>query len=201
MSTITLKPLKQVSKLEVPEQTRLLRVIHKGDGKESRGAFVPLLSETTIQSLLLKPEGLEWFRNKVEAVQEQIVRKLNCTTFDSEQIQFDGILAFITAENVSTRFSKEAIETWFQADMIGFLQAALKEKGITEEDKLKQITNSFMASFCLLAGRNPSMPEAIKDQLVKCLALLPDEYVNTVAERIAEKLSTVQEATVLIDAL
>lgn len=196
-----LKSLKQVSKQEVPEGMRLLRVIHKGKEKESQGCFVPVVSDAMTQALLVKQEGLEWIKHQLQGVQEQIVRALGRDTFSSDQIGHDAILAYLTAENVRERFSKESIAEWFKSDMASHLVTALHAKGITDDAKLAQILGSFLASFQLLAGRDPSMPEAIKDQLIKALNLLPEGYENPTAEKIAEKLNAVKEASAIIDAL
>lgn len=191
---------------EKDSQNRVLRVIVKGgekQGKESKGAIVPRLTDGYLQTILNNPAGFDAFRNLIEGVQEKLARQVydaGRETLTQEDIGVDAIIGYLTAENAVARFSKEAIAGWFAADMAAPLAAALSAKGM-QEVAIEKISGVFLAAFQSLAGRNVSMSDDIKAQLEKCLALLPEGYENPVAERIAEKLAEVRSASNMLDAL
>jgi hypothetical protein len=60
-----------------------------------------------------------------------------------------------------------------------------------------------MSQFQSLAGRSVSMEGKVKDQLVKCLALLPEDYedLSGVAEKVAAKINDAGQAENVLDAL
>lgn len=210
-TTIKFEELKTVAKLEARAGNRLCRIINKGAGNVSVGAIVPAMPDNEIDELITVPAVRTAIREMLEGVQDKIVRKLLTENTTSKEIPndiFAGITAstlitdYLQAENESKiRLSKEAIEQWFIADIAPLLVAALKAKGITQEKQLIDTCMAFKNSFAVLAGKQVSMSEQIKGQLEKALLLLPEGYENHVAELVASKLLTVQEARVEIAAL
>jgi hypothetical protein len=69
------------------------------------------------------------------------------------------------------------------------------------EDKVRKLAENYLTSFQLLAGRNPTMPNAIKAGLIRALEFLPEDHDSVTANEIATRLATVTEASEMLAAL
>jgi hypothetical protein len=187
---------------------RVLRVIIKNGekvGKESMGAIVPRIGDGVLAAFFNQDAGKEYLRNALEGVQEKIARKIvdgGAAVLDMDAIGYDAMLAFITAENETVRFSTKTIEQWFKDDMQPLLYAALLAKGFSPEMCDKSCMG-FLAKFQILAARkeNRVMTMQEKAQLVKCLDLLPMDYEHPVVIEILSRLDTTIEPAAIADAL
>lgn len=208
--SIQIQNLKKLSATELPEGYRVARIIAKG-GKigaretESLGAAVRTISSNTLQLLLATEQGAEYFRQAVEAVQDSILRKrAEAGAFEifETELDYDAIIAAITVSVESSRFGKDAVTNWFNADMKPVIVARLEEKmpGIAA-DRAEKLALGYLNSFLILAGRNPSMSNEVKAQLVRAMELLPEGYDSAVCNTIAEKLAAVTEASTVLEAL
>lgn len=206
--TYIIENLKTASKKELGATERLCRVIAKS-GKvenrviESQGVILNKLSVNSISVIANNEAGAEFLLNAVYGVQDGIVRKLvaagKMSVFD-EQIGIDAILAAMAESNEVSRFSTKSIAAWFESDMKPVLSAALQAKGFNGAAMDKMLSN-YLASFQVLAGRNPSMDTTIKAGLIRALELLPEGYESVTCNTIAEKLATVQQASAILAAL
>lgn len=204
--------LKTISKKETPVGNRLARIIFKkdrktGEEKDSKGLWVPGISENYLANISNDTRGSEYLRGCIAAVQDALIRKLieaGKLTISSDEIDTEELLAAMAAinESSSDRFSKESIATWFNEHMLTPLQAAIcaKMEGISDS-KLKQLTDNYLASFQILAGRNPSMNNAVKAGLIRAMEFLPEDHESTTAMEIARRLAEVQEASEMLAAL
>ncbi len=205
---IQITTLKAAQKIELGDNTRLVRIIAKkgmigNRTMESQGCILGSLSANALQLIMANDAGKEYLLNAVYSVQDGIVRKLvengKMAIFE-EQISIDAILNAMQSENESGRFSGKTIEQWFNDVMTPVLTVALNEKGYSAQcDKLLK---SYKESFMILAQRNPSMSQSIKAGLIRALELLPDdaqEYAVTL--EIARRLADVQEASAMLAAL
>jgi hypothetical protein len=150
---------------------------------------------------LLKPEVV---RELVEAAEDKYLLGLirASGSIPSGKQSREAFEEWFLASQISSRLSKEAIEAWFTADIWPVLSAALRDKGFSS-DKIEPISKAYMGQFMSLAGRSVSMEQKVKDQLVKCLALLPEDYedLSGVAEKVAAKLNEAAPAENVLDAL
>lgn len=205
--TIKFDELKTVAKLDVPVEHRLCRIINKGAGNISLGALVPVIGTESIDYLIGNASVRLAIISMLEGIQDKLARQYVMEGGNKEMLICDfadinKIIMFLEAENESKiRLSKEAIESWFMADIAPLLVAALKAKGITQQKQLEDTCNAFKNSFAVLAGKQVSMSEQIKGQLEKAMLLLPEGYENHVAELVASKLLAVTEAKVELNAL
>lgn len=204
--------LKAISKKEVPEGFRLARVIYKTDKKtgiekESKGLHVAAISNNLLQVCCNDEAGSEFLKSAIAGVQDAVIRRLvdagKLSIFEGE-IDYSEILREMKLANESSgaRFSKETIAAWFAEYLLEPLQLQIKAKmqGISDS-KLKQLTDNYLASFQILAGRNPSMKDEVKASLIRAMEFLPEDHDSAVALTLAEKLAAVSEASIELLAL
>ncbi len=208
--THQIESLKKLSKIELGTGDRLCRIIAKG-GKigaktmESQAAIVPVVAVSILNSLVNDPVGREYLCNAVADVQDSIIRSLvekgKLAIFE-EQIGLSAIIDAMKATNESQRFSKESIKAWFDAHMVIPLTDAIVAKyaGI-DNAKVNKMLAQYLDSFQVLAGRNPSMPAAIKNGLIRALEFLPDDHDTATATEIVTRLQNVQEPTAMLGML
>lgn len=208
--SIKFTALKEVSRLTAPAGFRLSRVINKGTGSTSYGAFIPSLSVDEIDTLITNDSVKVAIQGMLESIQDKIIRVSLSASEDKEVLASDispeMIIAFIKTEqeaaSESFRLSGEKIAAWFSTELSALLAAAIRAKTPTISDKLLAETlESFSKHFQILARKEVSMKEPVKKQLEKALALLPDDHSNTVTEAISKKLADASEASVDLNAL
>ena len=202
--------LKVISRKEVPATMRLSRIIFKKDRKtgvekDSKGLFVSDLTNNMMQLIATDERGVEFLKGKIAEVQDSIIRKLidaGKLVINSDEIDYEKILSAMAQSNESVRFSKESIAVWFNEYLLDPLSAAIQEKmaGISA-DKLNKLLANYLESFQLLAGRTPSMSNAIKLGLIRAMEFLPEDHDSVTAQEIARRLAEVQEATAMLAAL
>lgn len=193
--------LKNAVKQEPETGFRLCRVIAKkgkvGDRMmESQGCILPATRLNTLQVLLADTVGKDWLCGKVDEVVDSLVRKAveqgKHNIFD-DQISVGAILAAMAVQESATRFSKESIGAWFDADIAPLLREAILQKvtGISE-DKLDHLIKGYREDFQTLAAREVFMAPEMKAKLQKALNLLPDDYeseYSLTAEKVFEKFA------------
>ena len=209
-SFYNVESLKVIAKKDVPASNRLARIIFKKDRKtgvekDSKGLWVPAITDNLVQVVASHETGAEYLRNVIAGVQDGIIRKLienGKLTISSDEIDVDHIIAAMAAANETERFSKESIKLWFVEHMLLALTAAIRNKmtGISDS-KLTQLLANYLDSFQVLAGRNPSMNNDVKAGLIRAMEFLPEDHDSATAQEIARRLAEVQEATAMLAAL
>lgn len=208
--TYQIESLKVVAKKELGEGQRLVRIIAKGgkvEGKEieSQGTIIPVLSRNTLEVIMGREQGFEFIRNAVQGVQDSLIRKMVANgklAFYDGAIDYESILVAMSEVNESVRFSKDSIAKWFVESLKDILVDAITAKmpGIADS-QLNQLVANYLASFQILAGRNPSMDDKIKAGLIRAMELLPEDHDSATGNEIATRLATVQNASVQLLAL
>lgn len=209
---IKFTPLKEVSKQDAPAGHRLARVINKGSGSTSYGAFIPAIASADLDNLMDQEVVKVEINKLLESIQDKIIRGIlmnpeNASKeLNTADISAEMIIAFIKAEqeaaSESFRLSGEKIANWFSSELATLLAAAIKANKPAINDKLLAETlESFSKHFQTLARKEVSMKESVKKQLEKALALLPDDHSNVITEAISKKLADATEASIELDAL
>jgi len=198
------------------EGKRLLKLVFRnksGDAEKQRESLyceAPAFSEAELSDLLAFPAVREWARTKLEDFQKDLFRSAWEKAGEPGSYGFDfGVGTLVDAikeENSRERtrtvkFSAKVVGAWFAEDMEGPLLAALQEKGITAADKLAEITAVYEATFKKLTARVPSVNTAQREQLVKCLMLLPEDYSSEVVDTLAAKITAAEKAEQQIENL
>ena len=209
-SFYNVESLKTIAKKEVPAANRLARIIFKKDRKtgvekDSKGLWVPAITDNMVQVVASHETGAEYLRNVIAGVQDALIRKLienGKLVVSRDEIDVDRIIAAMAAVNETERFSKESIKLWFVEHMTPALTAAIRNKmtGISDS-KLNQLLANYLDSFQVLAGRNPSMNNDVKAGLIRAMEFLPEDHDAVTAQEIARRLAEVQEATAMLAAL
>lgn len=209
--TYQIESLKKLAKLELGAGDRLVRVIAKKGtiGKkaiESQGCIIPTVSIGMLNTLLNDPVGKEYLQGCIASVQDALVRKAvengKMAIFD-DTIGIGAMLDAMRATNESVRFSKESIKVWFDEFMKDALATAIRNKfSNAAEDKIESMVSNYLASFQILAQRNPSMSKEVKAGLIRAMEIaLPEDHDSVTGEEIATRLSAVQEASVMLEML
>jgi hypothetical protein len=210
--SIQIVSLKSVAKKEAQPGNRFARVIAK-KGKigsktmESQAAEVPVVSIGILNALVANDVGREWLADKVQSVQDGIIRSLveaGKMAFFPEQIGLDAILKAMQAD-AAGRFSKESVAEWFAEYLESPVRAALLEKfgAGTASSQIDKMVTAYVGAFQILANRveNRTMPAAQKASLIRVLAMLPDDHESAIGEEIAVRIETVTEASAMATAL
>lgn len=205
-----IESLKTISKKEVPAGNRLARIIFKKDRKtgiekDSKGLWVAEISSSLLTLISNDSRGAEFLKGKIAEVQDSLIRKLveaGKIVINSDEIDYEKILAAMSATNESVRFSKESIAAWFAEYLRESLSDAIKNKmaGISDS-QLNKLLENYLESFQILAQRQPSMSNEIKTGLIRAMEFLPEDHDSVIACTIASKLSEVQEASVTLAVL
>jgi hypothetical protein len=208
--TYQIENLKKLSKIELGTGDRLVRVIAKKGmiGKkrmESQGVIIPAVSVSMLNALVNSEVGREYLCGAVAGVQDALVRRAveaGKMALFAEQFDLDAIEAAMRAANESGRFSKESIKVWFDEYLRDPLAAAIRAKmGAIADDKVEKLCGNYLASFQLLAGRDPTMSNAVKAGLIRALEFLPEDHDTVTGNEVATRLATVQEASEVLAAL
>jgi hypothetical protein len=183
--------------------------VSRTDGKKGKSGLcilVPAVSESVLDCVMRDVIGRAFIVDCIDSIRSKVASSLNKSgkLILSDSIGITGILAAMKAETESTRFTKEGIAAWFAEYLDPLIGAKLSARmpGIAA-DKLDKLVQGYCEQLQVLANRpdNRCMPNAIKEQLIKALALLPDDHDSMVCEEIAARLDTIQEASVVLGAL
>lgn len=182
--------------------------ISRNDGKKGKSGLVcvmPMVSESVFNVFVNNEIGKAFIVDAVERLRSKIASKLYAggLVIDDTRIGIEGLLALAKLETESQRMTKESIGVWFDVALMDLVKGAIAAKmpqGIAA-DKLAVLAEGYKAKFQTLAGREVSMPNAVRDQLLRVLALLPDGYEHPICEKVAVALAEVQEASETLAAL
>jgi hypothetical protein len=169
----------------------------KGSGEKSRYVIVQSHSANWISLV-----SAEVIRDLVESAEDRMlleVVKKGGYLGASHQTR-EAFEAWYLDSQVSSRLSKDSIGAWFDADMVKPLMDVLIGKGFSIE-KAADVCGVYKKKFMELAGIKVSMDDKLREQLGKCLALLPDGYEHIIAEKVADRLSAAAPAAEILDAL
>jgi len=202
--------LKNVAKQDIPADARICRIVAKGKNKklaESMAVVVSCVGNNVAQSLMLNEVGAEWMRGKIEELQDGMIRKQvegGADRIQYESINIDAMLAAMKADNAATRFSKESIAAWFDADLREVLGCKILEKMTGLDQKtLDKMLDNYKSLFQVCAEReaNRSMAADVKGKLIRAMEFLPEDYESATAERIMEILPTIPAPETMLAAL
>jgi len=182
--------------------------ISRNDGKKGKSGLVavmPSVSDSVFNVFTTNETGKAFIVDAVERLRSKIASKLYAggLVISDDRIGIDGLLALAKQETESQRMTKESIGVWFDValgELVGNAIAAKMPHGIAA-DKVAVLVDGYKAKFQTLAGRDVSMPNAVRDQLLKVLGLLSDGYEHPICEKVAVALAEVQEASETLAAL
>lgn len=208
--TYQIENLKKLSRLELGAGDRLSRVIAKkgriGNREmESQGCVIPSVSVSVLNALTNDTVGREYLCGVVASVQDALIRKAvengKMAIFD-HTISLEAMIDWMKALNESVRFSKESIKVWFDEYLAPILDSKIRDKYAgASDDKVEKMLGSYLASFQILAGRDPSMSDAVKAGLIRALEFLPEDHDTATANEIAIRLQNVKAPEVLAEML
>ena len=182
--------------------------ISRTDGKKGKSGLcivVPVTSDAVVSVVQNGVEFAPWLVAAIDDIKSRIASAINKKqeAITSDKLGVAAILAAMKAETESQRMTKEAIGTWFDADLAPAIAARIVEKmtGIAA-DKVAKLVEGYKLRFQSLAGRDVSMDDKVKAQLITALELLTEEQGDSViALKVMEKLTEVSEATEVLAAL
>jgi len=181
--------------------------ISRTDGKKGKSGLcivVPVVSDSVVTLVQNDEHGKQWIANHIDAVRSMIASKLNKAgeVITSDKLGITAILAAIKEDTENQRMTKESIGIWFDADLADAIGARVKElmTGISE-DKVKAIVAGYKAQFQSLSARDVSMKDTVRDQMIRALELLGEDYESPIGTKVAAKLATVTEASEVLVAL
>ena len=181
--------------------------VSRNDGKKGKSGIVcvaPAITEAVQSVFEQSIEGKAFILDCISGLRSKVISKLHSKnlTITDEAIGITALVAMAKLETESQRMTKEAIGNWFDADLSGLIANAISAKmqGIAA-DKLAKLVDGYKAKFQTLSQREISMQLAVKAQLVKAMELLPEDYDNVIAEKVAEALTKAEEASETLAAL
>jgi hypothetical protein len=177
-TSFQVKPLVDFKNMEVAEGQFLVRKIEKGTGKTSQGAVIEALSQEVAVSALDNETVFAgyygWLQDQAETCCK-IRIEAGAKFLIPADYSIEAIAEMLEAVSIKEgRISKERIASWFNAEIVGVLQAAFKAKlgdALTEE-KMVAITNAYRDNFKNLAKRELYLNDTIKSNLNKALELV-----------------------------
>lgn len=181
--------------------------VSRNDGKKGKSGIVcvaPAVTDAVVAVFSNDPVGQAFIVDSIIGLRSKVISNLHAAgkTIVDDVIGISAILAMARIEIESQRMTKEAIGQWFDADLTQLIGNAISAKivGIAT-DKLAKLVDGYKAKFQTLSQREISMPLVVKGQLVKAMELLPEDYDNTIAEKVAEALTRTEEASEMLAAL
>lgn len=197
----------QATKDAVVGDGQITLAISRTDGKKGKSGLcivVPEVSDAVVAVVQNGVEFASWLVASINDLRSGIASGINKKgdVITSDKLGVSAILAAMKAATESQRMTKEAIGTWFDADMVALISTRIKSKMVgIADDKVAKLVEGYKLRFQSLSGRDVSMADAVKAQLIVALELLPEGYENVIAEKITEKLTEVAEATEMLAAL
>jgi hypothetical protein len=156
-------------------------------GKSGKCIVVPQVSSNVWQLVEGNEVGKAWLIAQINGLRSEIASGLNKAgkEISSDKLGIDGILAAMKASNESTRLTKESIGVWFDTYLVPVLTEKLLEKftGIATA-KLEAIVEGYKVEFCKCTSRELVIVPAVKEQLNKALALLPEDHDTAICEKL-----------------
>ena len=186
--TYAFSPLATVAKTVPPQGTRLARVIVKDAAKTARltgsfGAFVPVMSNSVVQTAITNDSVLDGVRGYLEGIQNQVIRGLidSGKPISDEAIGIEAIGEWIGAnEESSIRLSAESVGKWFDDVACAHIQSMiLIQRGLTVEQSI-EIAKNYRVHYLNAAKKDYSFANLELERKVKATV----EYV---AEKLMEE--------------
>jgi hypothetical protein len=196
----------------IPAGERITRITYKAKSKEevrknSLGAFIPVVTNDQLDSLIAVPVIKQWIVSEIAKLQDSLIRSyidgtayssvtgVPSTEFDVSAIECE-ITRQMEASKERTRLSGDSIVTWFKADVAPILAATFAGKlGVTAEDKkVLGIVQAYEDIMKLLAG-NSKMEDSQLENLVKCIDLV--ETNSDMKGRLLARINTLSTPLVI----
>ena len=181
--------------------------IARTDGKKGKSGFcivVPQVSDSVLHLVTTSDIGKAWIVDCINDMRSKLASSINKAgqTITSDKLGIDALLAAMKAESESQRMTRDAIGAWFDSDISSIIAEKVKEKmpGIAN-DKLAKVLESYKENFQKLAGRDISMPNVVRDNLLRAMEFLPAGYDSVIGGKVLEKLASVTEAQEVMVAL
>lgn len=168
--------------------------ISRTDGKKGKSGVcivAPALGVVDLQAISLNDTGKAWMIDCLNDLRSRMASAVNAKgeVITEFRLNHDAMIVAMKVESESQRMTSEAIGKWFDADLAVLLADALRVKMVgVADDKLAILVNQFKELFQSLSGRNVAMPENQKNQLMKALDLLADDYDSVIGNKVTEKL-------------
>jgi len=189
------------------EANQVTIAISRTDGKKGKSglcAVVDAFSGINLQSAMLDDTGKAWMIDAIEALRSRMASDLNKAGKPINQFNlgYDAVIQAMKQESMNQRMTAEAIGAWFDADLSGLVQSRIAEKmPQLDAAKIAKLVDGYKDKFVSLSGRNVSMSEQVKGQLLNALSLLADDYDSVIGNKVMEKVMNVTEATEVLAAL
>lgn len=197
----------QVTKDAVVGDGMVAVAISRTDGKKGKSGHcivIPDVSDAALSVISNDVQCQDWLRYAINQFKSQIASAINKNklTITSDKLGTAAVLSAMRAETESQRMTKEAIGEWFTAELAPLVAARIQDKlpGIAA-DKLAKLVESYCTKFQMLAGRDVSMSDTLRAQLLVALELLPEDTDNVMTGKVAAKLAEVSEASEVLEAL
>jgi hypothetical protein len=183
--------------------------ISRTDGKKGKSGLcivAPCVSDAVLSLVSVNPIGKQFLINALDDLRSRMASAINKNggMITSDRIGIDAMIATMSKENESQRFTKESIAVWFAEYLEPVLCDRIKNRnsGIAA-DKLDKAVAGYLVSFQILANKpdNRNMSKEIRAQLLTALSLLPEDHDTVTAEEIAARLEVVSEASASLLAL
>lgn len=182
--------------------------ISRNDGKKGKSGIVcvmPVITEAVRNVFVNDAVGVAFIQDCMESLRSKVASVIHAkgNTIHDEVIGITALLAQAKLETESQRMTKEAIGNWFDADLAPLIAARIESVMIgIAADKVAKLVDGYKDKFQSLSGRDVSLSPQVKAQMLKALELISDpEYSNIIAEKVAEKLASISEATETLAAL
>ena len=189
------------------EANQVTIAISRTDGKKGKSglcAVVDAFNGINLQSAMLDDTGKAWMIDAIEALRSRMASDLNKAGKPINQFNlgYDAVIQAMKQESMSQRMTAEAIGAWFDADLAILVQSRIAEKmPQLDSAKIAKLVDGYKDKFVSLSGRNVSMSEQVKGQLLNALSLLADDYDSVIGNKVMEKVMNVTEATEVLAAL
>lgn len=202
MNTMNTYPVKNSA--DVPEVGAGFRKlpIARTDGKKGKTDLcivVPEVSDAVMSVVYNNEHGRQWIAAQIDAMRSKIASEINKAgrAITSDLVGVTAILTAMQSDLQSSRFCKETVIAWFDAELMPLLQSAIRSKlvGISD-DKLMRLAEGYRNDLVTLTGRNAIVSNELRLKITKALQLLPDDYCHPIAEKLAEKLRAASNSCV-----
>lgn len=184
-ASYAVKPLAEVSKIELEEGQYLVRKIERKTDKDSTGVVIPASGkEALIVALdhnVILEAAAEWYQGVIgEVVKAKI--DSGATVIVESDYSLENVVEYLQAQEVKEgRISKERLASWFDQNASAKLRRALVEKFPTaSEDKIAEAVGVYKVTTQALAKKELSLTEEVIGKMKSMFSMLALDGNNVV---------------------
>lgn len=179
------KPLAEVSKVELEEGQYLVRKIERKTDKDSTGVIIPAAGKEALIVALdnetILTAAAEWYQGIIgEVVKGKI--DAGATLIVESDYSLENVVEYLQAQEVKEgRISKERLAFWFDQNAAAKLRRALVEKFPTaSEDKISEAVGVYKVTTQALAKKELSLTDEVISKMKSMFAMLALDGNNIV---------------------